>query len=77
MRIKCGDCGWWGTDDELSVKYKPNPSEPEGVCPSCGNEFWDEIQLTARSSVEIGYPSGRRVEYFYNSILSEKQPKLL
>jgi DNA-directed RNA polymerase subunit RPC12/RpoP len=81
MKVRCENCGWRGTDDELAIKYNPNPLEPgdvipEPACPDCGSEFWDSIEVTAGRSVELGYPSGRRVRYLYNHVCSEQQSSL-
>lgn len=74
MKLRCERCGWRGTSDDLPKKYNPDSTAiPELICPMCGSELPESIEVTAGRSVELGYPSGRRVRYLYNDLVSERQ----
>lgn len=49
INIKCMDCDWIGTDNELVPKYVHTMRNPTGgdtvpVCPRCNSENIDEIK---------------------------------
>jgi len=78
FEVHCGNCNWWGKEEQLKPIYKLNPHCPDDViteagCPVCMSDQYLEYKENRQSSMDNLYRAvlnlSEKTDQFYNALI--------